>query len=151
MISCTDFIPAYSEFFKFLEKRGGKKAVIDFWKYLSERYLGNLKNLVKKYGIKGCWLYWSKTLSEEAASFRMELDEENGIFKIKMIRCPSKSRLIKEKHIKPYRDYCKHCILYGWILEPLGYSYSIDLSKTDRAKCSIVVKSKKKQNESASI
>ena len=28
MISCTEFIPLYSEFFKFLEKRGGHDAVM---------------------------------------------------------------------------------------------------------------------------
>jgi len=142
MISCTDFIPAYSEFFKFLEKKGGKKAVVNFWEYLSDKYLAELKSLVKKHGLKGCWIYWSKTLNEEAAEFGMELDEERGIFRIKMHKCPSKTRLIKEKKIRPYSNYCKHCILYGWILEPLGYSYTIDLSNTDRAKCSIVVKKK---------
>ena len=31
MIPCTDFIPAYSELFKYLEKRGGKEAVLGFW------------------------------------------------------------------------------------------------------------------------
>ena len=36
MISCTEFIPAYSELFKFLESKGGKQAVVDFWNYLSE-------------------------------------------------------------------------------------------------------------------
>ena len=109
MISCTDFIPAYSELFKYLESKGGKKAVVDFWEYLSDNFLGNLKSLVEKNGIRGCWVYWSHTLNEEAADFTMELDEDKGEFVINMHRCPSKGRLIKESHIEPYRDYCERC------------------------------------------
>ncbi|MCM8815844.1 MAG: hypothetical protein NC931_07715 [Candidatus Omnitrophica bacterium] len=140
MISCTDFIPAYSEFFKFLEKKGGKQTVIKFWEYLSDRYLKDLKKLVKKHGLKGCWLYWSKTLNEEAADFKMELDEKNGIFKITMFHCPSKGKLLKLKHIEPYKDYCKHCdVLYRRILEPSGFCYKIDLSNCEKARCKINV------------
>jgi len=144
MIPCTDFIPAYSELFKFLEKKAGKKAVIEFWNFLSDTYLKNsLKKLVEKNGIRGCWLYWSKSLNEEAADFTMELDENSGIFKIIMHRCPSKFRLLKEKHIKPYRYYCQHCdVLYRRVLEPLGYEYCIDLSSCEKAKCKTIVRKK---------
>ena len=31
MISCTEFIPLYSEFFKFLEKRGGYDEVLRYY------------------------------------------------------------------------------------------------------------------------
>ena len=138
MISCTDFIPAYSELFKYLESRGGKKAVVDFWKYLSDNFLGNLKSLVEKNGIRGCWMYWSQTLNEEAADFTMELDEDKGEFVINMHHCPSKGRLIEESLFDPYHDYCEHCdILYRRVLEPLGYEYNIDISECDRAKCSV--------------
>ena len=95
MISCTEFIPAYSELFKFLQGRGGQKAVQGFWEYLSDSFLGNLKSLMLQNGIRGCWLYWSHTLNEEAADFTMELDEEAGEFKIIMHRCPSKGRLVE--------------------------------------------------------
>ena len=43
MISCTEFIPAYSELFKFLESKGGPEAVEYFWNYLSDNFLGNLR------------------------------------------------------------------------------------------------------------
>ena len=46
MIPCTEFIPAYSELFKYLEGRGGKEAVLDFWRYLSDNFLHNLRDLV---------------------------------------------------------------------------------------------------------
>lgn len=146
MIPCTDFIPAYSELFKFIERLGGKKAVLDFWNFISDNFLGNLKKLVKRHGLRGCWIYWNRTLNEEAADFTMEIDEEAGKFKIVMHHCPSKGRLLKYKHIQPYHDYCRHCdVLYRRILEPLGYEYSIDLSECDKARCVVLVTGKSKK------
>jgi len=144
MIPCTEFIPAYSELFKFLEAKGGRQAVLDFWYYLSDNFLDNLKDLVERNGLRGCWLYWSHTLNEEAADFTMELDEEGNEFRITMHNCPSKGRLIKTKHIEPYHDYCGHCdVLYRRLLEPLGYEYVFDGSKCDAAQCSLIVRRKK--------
>lgn len=141
MISCTEFIPAYSELFKFLHRLGGKEAVEDFWNNLSDRFLGNLRDLVEEHGIRGCWLYWSHTLNEEAADFTMELDEENGEFRVQMHHCPSKGRLLEYKHITPYPEYCRHCdVLYRRVLEPLGYEYHFDDSRTDQAACAILVR-----------
>jgi hypothetical protein len=143
MISCTEFIPAYSELFKYLEKKGGKEAVLDFWNYLSDQFLTNLRDLVVANGIRGCWIYWEKTLKEEAADFTMELDEEKGWFSITMHHCPSKGRLLEYDHIEPYRDYCQHCdVLYRRVLEPLGYIYELDMSETDRARCRVVAREK---------
>ncbi len=145
MISCTEFIPAYSELFKYLEQKNGRTAVVDFWNYLSDIFLTNLKNLVIENGIRGCWIYWSKTLQEEAADFTMELDEDSGEFSITMHHCPSKGRLLEYEHIEPYHDYCKHCdLLYRRVLEPLGYKYNLDRSQTDRASCRLSVQSNKK-------
>jgi hypothetical protein len=141
MIPCTEFIPAYSELFRFLEQKGGERAVLDFWNYLSDSFLGNLKDLVEEHGIRGCWLYWNHTLNEEAADFTMELDEDAGEFRIIMHHCPSKGRLLELRHIEPYHDYCGHCdVLYRRVLEPLGYEYTFDDSKCDRAECEITVR-----------
>jgi hypothetical protein len=141
MISCTEFIPAYSELFRYLETRGGKPAVTGFWEYISDTFLNNLRDLVAQNGIKGCWLYWNRTLNEEAADFTMELDEEAGEFRIEMRHCPSKGRLLALKHITPYPDYCWHCdLLYRRVLEPLGYTYEFDSSRMDQAACAIVVR-----------
>ena len=143
MISCTEFIPAYSELFKYLERKGGKEAVLNFWISLSDNFLENLKNIVEKKGIRGCWEYWNHTLNEEAADFTMELDEEAGEFKITMHHCPSKGRLLEVKHIEPYQNYCQHCdILYRRILEPLGFEYTLDFSQCDKAKCSLTIRKK---------
>ena len=148
MISCTEFIAAYSEFFKFLEVKGGEEAVVAFWEYLSDNFLTNLRDLVVKNGLEGCWLYWSRTLNEEAAEFTMELDEEKNEFKIIMHRCPSKGRLLELKHLEPYHNYCRHCdILYRRVLEPLGYDYFLDMSKVDEAKCVLTVTQSRKSQE----
>ena len=146
MIACTDFIPAYSELFKFLEARGGPEAVMDFWRYLSDNFLGNLKAEVEEHGLRGCWRYWSHTLNEEAADFTMTIDEEAGEFSIVMHKCPSKGLLLKLEHVKPYHDYCGHCdVLYRRVLEPLGYEVIADLSAVDEARCSIVVRDRRKR------
>ncbi len=144
MISCTEFIPAYSELFKFLEEKGGREAVLDFWNDLSDNFLTNLRDLVKEHGIRGCWLYWSHTLNEEAADFTMEFEEEAGEFIIEMHRCPSRGRLNELEHIEPYHDYCGHCaVLYARVLEPLGYEYTMDMSQVDKATCRCMVRPKK--------
>ena len=141
MIPCTDFIPAYSQLFKSLERLGGKAAVLDFWEYLSDNFLGNLRELVEAHGLRGCWLYWSHTLNEEAADFTMELDEEAGEFRIVMHACPSKGLLLNLDHVEPYRDYCEHCdVLYRRVLEPLGFECTVDMSECDRAQCSLTVR-----------
>jgi hypothetical protein len=139
MISCTDFIPAYSEYFTFLEEHWGKEAVLDFWNHLSDEFLTNLRTSAIEKGLSGCWEYWSKTLNEEAADFTMELDEDAGEFTITMHKCPSKGRLLEEScRIRPYDNYCGHCdVLYRRVLEPLGFEYMIDLSECDHAKCAL--------------
>ena len=141
MISCTDFIPAYNELFKYLDKRGGHGQAVDFWVYIRDNFLGNLREVVKEKGLQGCWEYWSAVLNEEAAGFTMELDEDAGELRIVMHRCPSKGRLLELEHIEPYHDYCGHCpVLYGPILEEHGFQYESDLSEVDKARCSITIR-----------
>jgi len=144
MIPCTEFIPAYSELFKFLEAKGGRPAVLDFWNYLSDNFLGNLEELIKQHGLRGCWMYWSRALNEEAADFTMELNEDETEFRITMHHCPSKGLLLKTKHITPYHDYCGHCdVLYRRIFDRLGYEHPVDRSQCDKARCSSVTRRKK--------
>ncbi|MBN1543087.1 hypothetical protein JW992_13175 [candidate division KSB1 bacterium] len=141
MISCTEFIPAYSELFGYLHDRGGREEVVRFWEHLSDAFLGNLHDLAANRGLAGCFEYWSRTLSEEAADFRMTLDEDAGLFRIEMRRCPSMARLLESETIAPYPDYCRHCdVLYRRVLEPLGYEYDIDLSRCHQARCVLTVK-----------
>ena len=140
MIPCADFIPAYNELFKFLVRKGGPKAVEDFWFYLADRFLGNLKSLVERKGLRGCWEYWNKTLTEEAADFTMEMDDKLGEFSIEMHRCPSKDLLLKAKYIRPYPHYCRHCdAICRRVLEPMGYRVKIETSPQRQAQCRLRV------------
>ncbi len=149
MISCTEFIPVYSELFKFLHKRGGRQAVLRFWESLSDAFLTNLRDLAEEKGLAGLFEYWSHTLTEEAADFRMTLDEEEGVFRIEMRKCPSKAMLLETDHIEPYEDYCGHCdVLYRRVLEPLGFVCEADLSRCDQARCSFTITSKKADKDS---
>lgn len=144
MISCTEFIPAYSELFTYLEDKYGRKEVDRFWEYLFEPTGDGIPliNYVKKEGIRGCFSYWASTLNEEAADFTMMLNERAGWFKIKMHRCPSKGRLLQLKDeigIIPYHDYCLHCDSYRSAVAKIGLDYIYDFDGVDRASCSILI------------
>lgn len=143
MISCTEFIPAYSEGFKFLEQMGGRKEVEKFWGELSEIYLkDSLLKLMMEKGLDGCYEYWSHALNEEAADFTMTLDKDKGEFRIDMHRCPSKGKLLELKYMTPYHSYCDHCeALYKPVAEKAGFEYKSDVD-CDNARCSLVIKKK---------
>lgn len=145
MISCTEFIPLYSELFDFLEQKKGKQEVVKYWEHISDTYVQQfLGTEVEKSGIKGCWDYWSKSLNEEACDFSMTLDEENGTFEIDMHHCPSRGMLNELKHMTPYNDYCGHCeVLYKRVLEKYGIEMQeYDLSNVANAACKVIYKQK---------
>ena len=73
MISCTEFIPLYSEFFKYLEKRGGYDEVLNYWYYISDTSIGDKTNpnsmaykCDRLGGFDGAAAYWGHTTTEEA-------------------------------------------------------------------------------------
>ena len=81
MISCTEFIPLYSEFFTFLEARGGHDAVLRYWYHISDTSIGDKTNpnsLISKCekfgGFDGALAYWGHTLSEEACDVYKVVD-----------------------------------------------------------------------------
>ena len=141
MLSCTDFIPAYSELFKFIEEHEGYNGVRSYWKYLSDEFLiESLGKAVAEKGLEGCFDYWEVPLNEEAADFTLTFDPDVGEFTIEMHYCPSKGRLIEFTHIEPYHDYCGHCdLLYRNILEKYGFEYYFDTQNCDKASCFIRV------------
>lgn len=141
MISCTEFIPAYSEGFKFLEGIGGREEVEKFWSELSDLYLkDSLERLIAEEGLAGCFTYWSHSLNEEAADFTMALDEAKGEFSINMHKCPSKGMLLRLKYMEPYHSYCDHCpALYKPIAEKAGFIYESEID-CENASCKIVIK-----------
>ena len=127
MISCTEFIPAYSELFTYLDGLGGDEAV-------------------EAEGVKGCYTYFSKNLNEEAADFTMTYDEDTDTYECVMHHCPSMGRLLEYKQLVPYRNYCGHCSwIYAGVLEKMGYHYEMDISHADEARCIERVTRKEKQ------
>ena len=144
MISCTDFIAAYSELFSFVEERHGRQEVSRLWLYLFRPTGGGIPliDFIKREGLRGCFSYWAGTLSEEAADFTMYLSEKRGYFRLVMHRCPSKGRLLtlgETKGITPYRDYCLHCDSYRSAAEEAGLGYIYDFTDMDSASCSILI------------
>lgn len=144
MISCTEFIPFYSELFSFLDRKGGRKAVVRFWEALADAFLGNLRALAAEKGLAGCFEYWGRALSEEAADFTMTLDEQAGRFRIDMHECPSMGMLLRATHLDPYPDYCGHCaVLYPHVLEPLGLRCESAVTDPRKPSCYLEVRSDK--------
>ena len=144
MISCKDFIPAYSEFFKYLERAHGHGEVLAFWEslFVPDGKGIPLVNFVAKSGIRGCFDYWAQSLNEEAADFTMYLNEKRGFFQIVMHHCPSKGRLLElqdETGIAPYPHYCLHCDYYRGAVEKHGLKYLYNFTGVDRAACSILI------------
>ena len=145
MISCTEFIPSYSELFSFLDENYGFAEVQAYWNDIFDpERNGFLNRKVKEQGLRGCFEYWNYSLNEEAADFRMMLNEADGWFTIEMRHCPSKGRLLELKQLKPYDKYCLHCDLYRKTVEKYGLCYDYDFTKTDRAQCSILIYDPKK-------
>lgn len=144
MISCTEFIPCYSELFTYLEASYGRKEVDRFWRYLFAPTGSGIPliNFIKKEGIRGCYSYWTGTLNEEAADFTMYLNEKAGWFLNVMHACPSKGRLLKLKEeigLTPYHDYCLHCDSYRLAVEQEGLKYIYNFLGNDRAACSMLI------------
>lgn len=142
MISCTEFIPSYSELFNYLETKFGHDEVARYWTYLFQPEKSALYANLLKSGIRGCYDYWTHTLNEEAADFTMYLNEKRGFFMIKMHQCPSKGRLLKmqaEIGVAPYHSYCLHCDYYRLSAEACGLGYIYNFEGTDHAACSILI------------
>lgn len=145
MISCTEFIPAYSALFQYLEEKRGSAEVDRYWNYLfkpTEAEPSVLEQKIAAEGIRGCYSYWTWSLNEEAADFTMYLNEKAGWFLLAMHHCPSKGRLLdlqKETGCRPYSRYCLHCDGYRWAIEKFGLGYIYNWTEMDKAACSILV------------
>lgn len=141
MISCTEFIPSYSELFSYLDENYGHEEVERFWTYLFEPTGKGIPliNYAKRDGLKGCFEYWNGTLSEEAADCTRYANFEEGWVLSEMHYCPSKGRLLeleKDIGIKPYYDYCSHCDYYRTAIEMVGLKWVRFHQHVDKASCS---------------
>lgn len=145
MISCTEFIPAYSELFTWLEEKKGREEVDRYWKWLFDPSCDSipLDGYLEREGLKGCFSYWAVSLNEEACDFTMMLNEKQGWYRDIMHHCPSKGRLLElQKEVPefvPYHDYCMHCDNYRLSLEKAGLKYIYDFNGIDHAACSELI------------
>ena len=147
MISCTEFIPLYSEFFKYLESRGGYRAVVKYWEYVSDNRLGDTNNpftlasfIERDGGFFGAVNYWNLTLKEEACDLLQITNPKEKYSYTLMRHCPSKGRLLELQHVEPYPHYCEHCkVIFSRLLEKHGIVYERDHSMVDRAMCSSIL------------
>lgn len=143
MISCTDFIPLYSEFFNFLEKKDGTDAVNEYWLHISDTSIGDKTNpnsmaymCDRLGGFEGAIAYWGHTTTEEACDIFSFKNNKKKYMYSHMRYCPSRGMLNSFTHIKPYHNYCEHCkIIYSRVLEKYGVIYERDQSKVDNAEC----------------
>ena len=143
MISCTEFIPLYSEFFKFLEKRLGEDAVLEYWYHISDMGIGDKTNpntlisFIERDGsFEGAVNYWHHTLADEACDLLEICDRKRRYVYTHMRHCPSRGRLNALEHIEPYHNYCEHCkVIYNRVLDKYGIAYERDHSKIDNAEC----------------
>ena len=144
MISCTEFIAAYSELFRFLDEKYGRAEVDRVWKFLFEPTGKGIPliNYAKRDGLKGCVDYWTGTLTEESAEVTFVYNLKDGWFCSQMHHCPSKGRLLALKDelgIEPYRDYCDHCDYYRAALEKVGLTWIRNHLSVDKASCSRII------------
>lgn len=138
MISCTEFIWCYSEMFRFLEEKDGEAKVHEFWKGISDNFLGNLREYIEKDGLEGMHKYWTHTLTEEGGRHRLSLYED--MFVIDMQDCPSAKLVHQSGRIEPYKKYCEHCqVLYPPLIEEYGYQVDYDIISCEKGRCRMTV------------
>jgi hypothetical protein len=141
MISCNEFILAYSELFKELERSHGKKDVEKMWKFFSDTYCKKLESHVKNDGLKGMYDYWTGTMGEEGGRYKLTLRDDEFI--LDMHYCPSVGKLLNT-HVEPYEDYCGHCpALYNSVIERYGFDVDYYIINPEKAECRIHVRPKK--------
>lgn len=140
MISCNEFILAYSEIFKEIDKSYGKKDVKKLWKFFSDTYCKKLENYIKKDGLKGMYDYWTETMGEEGGRYYLILRDDEFI--LDMHCCPSLGKLLNA-HVKPYKDYCSHCpALYNEVIERYGFDVDYYIINPKKAECRMHVRKK---------
>ena len=136
MISCTEFIPAYSELFKYIDQKSGRQAVYDFWEDLFQPGNSPLDGLIRQFGrLRGCWENWYVVYTEEACDNTMLYNEEEGWMLACMHHCPSKGRFRKLGYMEPFEEYCKHCDSYDIVFKKHGVGHVMDYRGNECAKC----------------
>lgn len=113
MLGTYDFCGYYENTFQWLEDRGGKELVREYWiDGISIDSQRHARDLIFQHGFKGMLEYWGHTLLEESPSLGFGIHDGKDMIRADMYDCPSKGFLIRNG-LEQYGDYCDHCI--GWI------------------------------------
>jgi hypothetical protein len=139
MISCTEFIPAYSELFKFIDRKSGRQAVYDYWTWLFQPEKSPLNDLLAEHGMMGIWKNWYVVYTEEACDNTMIHNEREGWHASCMHSCPSKGRFEKLGYMEPFDEYCKHCDSYEIVLGKYGVKHCMDYRGNEQATCRSII------------
>jgi hypothetical protein len=139
MISCTEFIWVYSELFRYLEEKGGKDKVIEFWQGISDNFLQNLRDHIERDGLRGMYDYWTHTLTEEGGRHHLTLRDD--MFVIDMQECPSAKLIHEGGRVTPYAAYCEHCQwLYPPLIREYGYEVDYEIISCEKGQCRMTVR-----------
>jgi hypothetical protein len=111
MIGVYDFCGHYEWTFGWLQERGGRDLVREYWEkaIYGDAQLHATQQIVTE-GFEGMRKYWGHTLEQEVAGYT--LTSTDAVCRIDMHSCPSKGFLVRNGLLQ-YEDYCDHCI--GWI------------------------------------
>ena len=111
MLGVYDFCGHYEWTFAWLEQRGGKNLLREYWdEAIAQDSQQHAAKLISEKGIDGMKEYWGHTLDHEAAGYKTTATEK--VFRVDIHDCPSKGFLLRNQ-LQQHSDYCDHCI--GWI------------------------------------
>ena len=141
MISCTETILVYNEFFNFLDERYGKEEVETYWRYVADTVFDAPREAIKKGGLHAVYQYLSETWEEEGDVFDIERDRTS--VSVTVHNCSSVRKLRRAKHVKRYGDYCGHCpVMYKRLFHDLGYDFQMELLDPEKGVCKVRVSQK---------
>lgn len=141
MISCTESIHVYNEFFNYIDKRYGPEAVETFWHFVADTSLEEPRQAIREGGMDAIYTYLKETWEEEGDVFDIHRDENSVT--VEVHNCSSVRKLRKAQHIKRYVNYCGHCpVVYERFFDDLGYRFEMELINPDLGICKVRVTSK---------
>ena len=111
MIGVYDFCGHYEWTFAWMEQRGGKALLREYWdEAIHQDSQRHASALILEKGIEGMKAYWGHTLAQEGGGYKTTASEK--AIRLDIHDCPSKGFLLRNR-LEQHPDYCDHCI--GWI------------------------------------
>ena len=138
MISCTESIYVYNEFFNFLDTHHGIEAVKTFWRFVADTSFDGPRRAIEKGGMDAIYNYLKETWEDEGDVFDIERDEDS--ITVEVHNCSSVRKLRRAAHITRYPDYCGHCpAMYEYLFDDLGYHFEMEHTNEELGVCRVRV------------